>query len=107
MNAVTVNDAKLNLENLIEQVILDVEPTIICTDAGQQIVLMPMDEFNSWQETLYLLSNPANADHLRQSMAQAHVGQATEKELIEAWGWFLQSWPGMITFGFKRMTESS
>jgi hypothetical protein len=32
-------------------------------------------EFNSWQETLYLLSNPANAEHLRQSIAEAQIGK--------------------------------
>ncbi|MCP4703570.1 MAG: type II toxin-antitoxin system prevent-host-death family antitoxin [candidate division Zixibacteria bacterium] len=83
MNAVTINEAKANLERLIEQVISDVEPTIICTDAGQQIVLLPIDEFNSWQETLYLLSNPFNAEHLRQSIAEAKMGKTTERELIE------------------------
>jgi len=28
---------------------------------------MSLDEFNSWQETFYLLANPANAEHLRES----------------------------------------
>ena len=36
---------------------------------------MSLDEFNSWQETLYLLSNPANAEHLRESIAQADWGK--------------------------------
>ena len=83
VNAVTINAAKANLEDLIEQVIADVEPTIICTDAEQQIVLLPIDEFNSWQETLYLLSNPFNAEWLRQSIAEAEMGKTTERELIE------------------------
>lgn len=56
MNAVTLNYAKQNLEQILEQVISNVEPTIICTDSNQQIVLLPLDEFNSWQETRYLLS---------------------------------------------------
>jgi len=44
---------------------------------------MSLDEFNSWQETLYLLSNPANAEHLRESIAQAKMGKTQERELIE------------------------
>ena len=84
MNAVTLNEAKQNLEQLIEQVIADAEPTILCTDAGQQIVLLSLDEFNSWKETLYLLSNPANAAHLRKSISQAEAGEFQEKELIDA-----------------------
>jgi antitoxin YefM len=83
MNAVTLIQAKENLELLIEQVISNVEPTVISTDAGQSIVLLSLDEFNAWQETLYLLSNPANAEHLRQSMAEAKMGKTLERELVE------------------------
>lgn len=34
MNAVTLTEAKANLEQIIEQAITDVEPTIISTDMG-------------------------------------------------------------------------
>jgi antitoxin YefM len=44
---------------------------------------MPLEEFNSWQETLYLLSNPANAEHLLESIAQAKMGKTQKRELIE------------------------
>jgi antitoxin YefM len=84
MNAVTLNDAKQNLEQLIKQVIADAEPAIVCTETGEQVVLISLDEFNSWKETIYLLSNPANAAHLRQSLAEASAGQIQEKELVDA-----------------------
>jgi antitoxin YefM len=83
MNATTVNEAKNNLERLIEQVTADAEPTIICGDQGQKAVLLSLEEFNSWQETLYLLSNPANAAHVRQSIAEAKAGKRLDRELIE------------------------
>ncbi|MBK9007906.1 MAG: type II toxin-antitoxin system prevent-host-death family antitoxin [Anaerolineae bacterium] len=84
MNMVTVNEAKRNLDSLIKKIFSDAEPTIITTETGQQIVLLSLDEFNSWQETAYLLSNPANAARLRKSMAEAQAGKVTERELDEA-----------------------
>ncbi len=84
MNAATMAEAKTNLDKLVEQVNADAEPTIICGDQGQKAVLISLEEFNSWQETLYLLSNQANAEHLRQSIAEAKSGQKTERELIDA-----------------------
>jgi antitoxin YefM len=63
VDVITTKQATQNLEQLIEHVILDVEPTIIYNDNGQRTVLMALDEFNAWQETFYLLSNPANAAH--------------------------------------------
>lgn len=83
MEAITSNQAKQQLDALIDKVILDAEPTILCNDNGQQAVLMSLDEFNSWQETLYLLSNPANAEHLMASIKQAQSGQKLAHTLIE------------------------
>jgi antitoxin YefM len=83
MNATTVKEAKKHLDRLIEQVNADAEPTIICGDRGQKAVLVSLEEFNSWQETLYLLSNPVNAQHLRQSIAEAKAGKTLERELID------------------------
>ena len=83
MRAVTVNKAKEDLERLIEQVISDAEPAIICNDEGEKAVLLSLDEFNSWEETRYLLANPANAEHLRRSIAEARTGNTAEQTLIE------------------------
>jgi antitoxin YefM len=76
MQAVTLKEAKLNLERIVEQVIADAEPAIVVTESGEQVVFLPLDQYNSWKETLYLLSNPANADRLRKSMAEAQEGKA-------------------------------
>ena len=81
MNVVTVNEAKHDLDALIAKVVSSAEPTIITTDTGQQVVLLSLDEFNAWQETAYLLSNPANAAHLRQSIAEAQSGKVVDREL--------------------------
>jgi antitoxin YefM len=83
MQAVTLKDAKRNLPRLVEQVLEDAEPRIVVTDAGGQVVMMPLDEFNSWKETLYLLASPANAAHLRKSIQEAQSGQTRERELVD------------------------
>jgi antitoxin YefM len=83
VDAMTTKQATKNLEQLIEHVILDVEPTIICNENGQKAVLIGFDEFNAWQETFYLLSNPANAAHLFKSIQEIEAGESFEKQLIE------------------------
>ncbi len=83
MTVVTVSEAKRDLESLIAKVQSDAEPTIITTDEGQKAVLLSLDEFNAWQETAYLLSNPANAAHLHESIKQAQEGKLVERKLIE------------------------
>lgn len=83
MDAITTHQAIKNLDGLIEKVIADVEPTILCNEQGSRAVLMSLDEFNSWQETLYLLSNPANAKHLQRSIQEAAEGKTSERTLLE------------------------
>ena len=84
MTTFTVNEAKENLESLVEQVIADAEPIIFSTESGQEVVLLSLDEFTSWRETVYLLTNPVNAAHLRKSILEANAGQVQAKELIDA-----------------------
>lgn len=84
MTAITVQEAKRNFESLASQVDSNAEPLIITLESGAQLVLMPLDDFNAWQETAYLLSNPANAAHLRTSVNQAQSGQVTARKLIES-----------------------
>jgi antitoxin YefM len=83
MQAVTLSQAQKDLPGLIAHVVNDAEPVIICNDAGQQVVCLSLDDFNAWQETVYLLSNPANAAHLRKSLAESASGAVQERELAQ------------------------
>lgn len=42
-----------------------------------------VDEQSSWKETLYLLSNPANAEHLLRSISEAKAGNVQRREPLE------------------------
>ena len=83
MNAITVDEAKRDLDRIIERVAADAEPTLICGEGSQKAVILSLEEFNSWRETLYLISNPANAAHLRRSIAESEEGKISERELLE------------------------
>lgn len=84
MRAVTAAEARRDLERLIARVVADAEPAILITEAGQQVVVLPLDDYNAWQETRYLLLNPANAEYLRRSIAEARAGAVEERELIDS-----------------------
>jgi antitoxin YefM len=84
MTIVSLEEAKKDLEGLVERVIADAEPIVLSTNSGQEVVLLSLDEYTSWQETFYLLANPANAAHLRKSISEAEAGQVYEKKLADA-----------------------
>ena len=83
MIAATLNYAKDNLGLLINQSIDNSEQVVISSDNFKSMVLMPLDEFNTWQETLYILSNPINAEYVFQSINQAKSGKVFEVNLFE------------------------
>lgn len=83
MNTIAMDVGKMDINSLIDKLAEKIEPTIVRNNKGKQIVLMLLKENNSWQETIYLLSNPANAKHLRKSIEKIQKGNITERELID------------------------
>lgn len=78
-----MTEARNNLKAVFDSVYRDHEEVIIHRKGRENIVLISMDEYNSMKETSYLLSNPNNAKHIRESIEQLQKGQVVERELIE------------------------
>ena len=64
MQAITFNKAMENFAQCINEVNNNHEPLIITNDNQKAVVLMSLDDFNSWQETEYLTRSSANAQDL-------------------------------------------
>jgi antitoxin YefM len=78
MDIVTYSEARNNLKSVLDKVIANSMPTVIFRQNGGSVVLVPKDEYDSWAETNYLLSNPVNAQRLRESKAQLDAGMGIE-----------------------------
>ena len=44
---------------------------------------MSLEDFNSYEETAYLMRTPKNAERLTQAIEQLEAGEAVERELVE------------------------
>lgn len=73
--AISASEARSQLFPLIQQVNDDHVPVRIRHKTGDA-VLMSADDFDSWQETIYLLRSPANARRLMEAVARDKAGQA-------------------------------
>lgn len=82
MTTVTASEARKNLFPLIKQVNDDHAVVHISSRAGTA-VLVSEAEWNSIQETNYLLRNPFNARRLIESLERTRCGEVVEHELIE------------------------
>lgn len=83
MKIVTYSDLRKNLAELLDTVIDDHAPVFITRKNNQAAVLISLDDFNAYEETAYLLKNPANARRLMDSIAQAESGKVIQHELVD------------------------
>ncbi|MDR2573409.1 MAG: type II toxin-antitoxin system prevent-host-death family antitoxin [Desulfovibrio sp.] len=80
MEAISYTAARQNLAATMDKVI-DGDTVIITRQKAGAVVMMSLEDFNSMQETMYLLGNPANAEHLRKSIADLEAGKGIEVRL--------------------------
>lgn len=83
MQVVSLTEARNNLKAVFDTVYLDHEEVIIHRKGHENVVIIPLDEYNALKETNYLLRSPNNREVLLRSLADAREGKVFEKELIE------------------------
>lgn len=86
MQVLTYTDARANLKSVMQQVVDDQEEVVVTRKNGKPVVMMSLDAWNSIRETMHLLSTPANARALRESIAQLDAGKGVERDLVDPAG---------------------
>ncbi len=82
----TYKQAQSNLDQLCNQVVESQNVVILEREDGKNVALIAADELSSMEETIYLLSSPANAARLYAALEQAKartVKPQTIDELFE------------------------
>jgi antitoxin YefM len=83
MDAITYSKARANLARTMERVCDNHEPVIITKKEDHAVVMISLQDYQSMEETAYLLRSPKNTRRLLESMAQLEQGGGMEKSLIE------------------------
>jgi len=78
MDHVSYTELRQNLKKHLDKVCDDRAPLVVTRRNGEPVVVLSLGEYEALEETLHLLSDPANAEHLRKSMAQADAGEFIE-----------------------------
>jgi antitoxin YefM len=82
MNILTFSEARASLKTVMDDVCKDHTPTVVTRVNGEHVVMLSLDDFNSMEETMYLLGSANNARHLMESIAQLKAGKAEIRELV-------------------------
>ena len=83
MRTTSYTNLRQNLAAMIDQVNDERTPVLITRDGKTCAVLMSAEDFASWEETLYLMKSPRNAEELMSSIDEYERGNFQERKLIE------------------------
>lgn len=83
MKTISYTEARNQLAGLMETANRDREPITITRNGSGTAVLLAADEYSAMEETLHLLSTPANAERIRQGLADYAAGKLHPGELCD------------------------
>ena len=84
MNAATYTDVRKNLKQFFDKAYKEHDPVIVTRKNNENVIILSLDDYNSLNETHYLLSNENNAHRLITSLNNSRTGNTFQKELIES-----------------------
>ncbi|MEV6613694.1 type II toxin-antitoxin system Phd/YefM family antitoxin [Streptomyces sp. NPDC051051] len=79
---ISAGEARRDLFPLIKRVNDGHTPVRISSKSGDAVI-MSADDYEAWQETVYLLRSPANARRLTEAVARDKAGASTVARTVE------------------------
>jgi antitoxin YefM len=83
MKTISITDLRKNLKETLNNVISDNQEIIIHRPNNEDVVLISLSDYNSLNETSYLLSSESNRTRLLNSIDQIKQGKTTKINLDE------------------------
>lgn len=83
MDTMSYTAFRNDLARVLDKVNDDHKPVLITRQNGKPAVVISLEDFQSYEETAYLMSSPKNAARLSESIAQLEAGKVLHKGLIE------------------------
>jgi antitoxin YefM len=83
MDAISYSAARVNLASSMDRVCQDHESLIITRNDQQSVVMLSMADYQSLEETAYLLRCPENAKRLLAAVSLLGKGKGKHRQLPE------------------------
>ncbi|MBW8878152.1 MAG: type II toxin-antitoxin system prevent-host-death family antitoxin [Acidobacteria bacterium] len=83
MDSISYTTVRARLAKTMDHVCESHEPVIITRSGQAAVVMLSLADYNSLEETAYLLRSPKNAKRLLEAIADLERGGGTERELAE------------------------
>jgi antitoxin YefM len=83
MKVMSMSESRANYAATLDSVINDQEEVVITRPGGEDVVMIPLREYESMRETLYLMSSPVNRQWISESIDELNRGHGRVHELID------------------------
>jgi len=83
MTVMTYTSARQAFASIMKKVNVDRTHVHVTQKSGDDVVILSKADFDSMEETMHLLSSPANATRLNESIAELDAGGGTEHDLVD------------------------
>jgi antitoxin YefM len=83
MRTLTYSEARQDLANTMEAVCDDHTPILITRQRARPVVMISLEDYNSMEETAYLMRSPANHKRILEAMEDIKNGRVHEHQLID------------------------
>ena len=81
MHTVSYAALRKDLASIMDRVNDDRSPVLVTRPSGRPVVLMSLEDFRSYEETLYLNTSPRNAERLASAVAQLRTKGSISREI--------------------------
>jgi antitoxin YefM len=83
MEVLNYTEFRKNLTENLNKVTADSEVIVVSRGKGKNVVVMSLDEYNAFKETIYLTSTKANRKRLDDAIEEMGKGKFKKHKLIE------------------------
>lgn len=83
MEITTYSNFRLHLKSFMDLVHTTRSPLFVTRSKGEDVVVLSKSDYESIQETLYLLGSPKNAERLARGLEEYKKGKGIKRDLID------------------------
>lgn len=83
MENMSYSSFRSHLAAALDKVSDDHKPLLVTRQSGKSAVVLSLEDFNSYEETAYLMRSAKNVVRLNQAISQLEKNQGLSKKLIE------------------------
>lgn len=83
MEITTYSNFRQNLKSFMDLVLSTRSPLFVTRSKGNDVVVLSKSDYESMQETLYLLGSPNNSERLARGIDEYNRGEGIKRDLID------------------------